>query len=88
MARTGLVKTYKAARRVVIGLVGATVTLIGIALIVLPGPAFLLIPLGLAILGIEFAWARHWLRVVKRRTKDLKQSVEDIKRKADNLIGK
>jgi uncharacterized protein (TIGR02611 family) len=88
MARTGLVKTYKAARRVVIGLVGATVTLIGIALIVLPGPAFLLIPLGLAILGIEFAWARHWLRVVKRRTNDLKQSVKDIKRKADNLIGK
>ncbi|BBA36653.1 uncharacterized membrane protein STKORF319 [Methylocaldum marinum] len=88
MAPTGLVKTYKTARRVVIGLAGATVTLIGIALIVLPGPAFLLIPLGLAILGIEFAWARHWLRVVKRRTKDLKQAAKDIRRKADNPIGK
>jgi hypothetical protein len=28
----------------------------------LPGPAFLVIPAGLAILAIEFAWAKHWLR--------------------------
>jgi hypothetical protein len=35
---------------------------LGIALIVLPGPAFLVIPAGLAILAIEFAWARRWLR--------------------------
>jgi len=88
MPRTSLVKTYKMARRVVIGLVGTTIMLIGIALIVLPGPAFLLIPLGLAILGIEFAWARHWLRVVKRRAKDIKQSAENIKRKTGNLMGK
>jgi len=84
----GLVRTYRVARRIVIGVVGSTIVLIGVALIVLPGPAFLLIPLGFAILGIEFAWARHWLRVVKRRAKDLKQSAEDIKRKAGDLIGK
>lgn len=88
MPRPSLVKTYKVARRMVIGLVGITILLIGIALIVLPGPAFLLIPLGLAILGIEFAWARHWLRVVKKRAKDIKQSAEDIKRKTSNLLGK
>lgn len=88
MSRTSLVKTYHAARRVVIGVVGTSIVLIGIALIVLPGPAFLLIPLGLAILGIEFAWARHWLRVVKRRTQDLKHSAEEIKRKAGDLFGK
>jgi hypothetical protein len=34
---------------------------LGIALVVLPGPAFLVIPAGLAILAIEFAWARRWL---------------------------
>ena len=44
---------------------------IGVALIVLPGPAFVVIPLGLAILGAEFAWARHWLRKVKQRSTDL-----------------
>jgi tellurite resistance protein TerC len=43
---------------------------IGVALIVLPGPAFVVIPLGLAILSAEFAWARHWLRKVKQRSAD------------------
>ncbi len=54
--------TYKAARRVVIAVVGATVLLLGVIMIVTPGPAFVVIPLGLAILSIEFAWARYWLR--------------------------
>ena len=40
--------------------------LIGIALIVLPGPAFVVIPVGLAILATEFAWARHWLKKARR----------------------
>ena len=54
--------SYRTARRVAIGVVGATVLLIGLVMIVAPGPAFVVIPVGLAILGIEFAWARHWLR--------------------------
>ena len=52
----------RAARRVVIGVVGVTVILVGVALIVLPGPAFIVIPIGLGILAIEFEWARRWLR--------------------------
>ena len=54
--------TYKAARRIVIGLVGLTVLLIGVVMIFTPGPALVVIPVGLAILSIEFAWARVWLR--------------------------
>ena len=54
--------TYKAARRIVIGVVGATVLLIGVVMLVTPGPALVVIPVGLAILSIEFTWARHWLR--------------------------
>jgi len=54
--------TYKAARRIVIGLVGLTVLLIGVVMIITPGPALVVIPVGLAILSIEFAWARAWLR--------------------------
>lgn len=52
-------------RRILIALLGGTVLLIGIAMIVLPGPAIVVIPAGLAILGIEFAWARHWLKQTK-----------------------
>ncbi len=57
--------TYRQARRVVIGLLGGTVVLLGVALIVLPGPAFIVIPAGLAILSIEFAWARRFLHKVR-----------------------
>ena len=63
-----LVITYKWARRIAIAIVGFTVLLIGIAMIVLPGPAFIVIPVGLGILGLEFAWARHWLHKVKERS--------------------
>lgn len=53
------------AYRIVILIVGMTVLLIGMALLVLPGPAFVVIPLGLAILATEFAWARRWLRIIR-----------------------
>ena len=46
-------------RKFIVALIGGTVLLIGIALIVLPGPAFIVIPIGLAILATEFAWARR-----------------------------
>ena len=54
--------TYKAARRIVVAVVGVTILLIGVVMIVTPGPAIVVIPVGLAILSIEFTWARFWLR--------------------------
>ena len=54
--------TYKAARRIAIAVLGGTVLALGIVMIIAPGPALIVIPIGLAILGIEFAWARHWLK--------------------------
>jgi uncharacterized protein (TIGR02611 family) len=61
---------YKQVRRVAIGVIGFTVLLIGIAMIVTPGPAILVIPLGLAILATEFVWARRLLNKVKGTLKD------------------
>lgn len=55
----------KYARRIVISVIGTTVLLIGLVLLVTPGPAFVVIPVGLAILATEFAWARHWLRIMR-----------------------
>ncbi|MBA2743481.1 MAG: PGPGW domain-containing protein [Chthoniobacterales bacterium] len=49
-------------RKLVYSVLGITVLLIGIAMIVLPGPAVIVIPLGLAILAGEFAWARRIIR--------------------------
>jgi len=56
----------KIVKRVIVSVVGATVLLIGIALLVLPGPAFIVIPVGLAILATEYAWARRWLKKARR----------------------
>ena len=47
--------------RIGFAVVGATVTLAGIAMLVTPGPAFVIIPLGLAMLALEFAWAERLL---------------------------
>jgi tellurite resistance protein TerC len=62
-------KTFKQIKRIIIGITGITVLLIGIALIVLPGPAFIVIPAGLAILATEFVWARTLLDKVKDKFK-------------------
>ncbi len=53
--------SYRQGRRIAIFLIGSTVMLIGVVMLVTPGPAFVVIPLGLAILTIEFAWARRWM---------------------------
>jgi putative transmembrane protein PGPGW len=54
------------ARKIIVAVVGGTVLIFGIALIVLPGPAVVVIPAGLAILASEFLWARRLLRPMKR----------------------
>ena len=64
-------------------LVGFTVLAVGIAMIVLPGPAVVVIPVGLGILGLEFAWARRWLRKVKERSTTL---VDSLKRTRDKVM--
>ncbi|MEV4422391.1 PGPGW domain-containing protein [Patulibacter sp. NPDC049589] len=40
---------------------GVIVVVAGVAMIVFPGPAVVVIPLGLAMLSFEFAWAQHLL---------------------------
>ncbi|MDZ7747727.1 MAG: PGPGW domain-containing protein [Halofilum sp. (in: g-proteobacteria)] len=54
-------------RRLAILLVGLTVVLIGLVMLVTPGPALVVVPVGLAILAIEFTWARRLLRHVRER---------------------
>jgi uncharacterized protein (TIGR02611 family) len=60
------VDNIKFVRRVIVSVIGATVLLIGIALLVLPGPALVVIPVGFAILATEYAWARRWLKKARR----------------------
>ncbi len=62
-----LIETLKKAKRVIVIVVGFTVLALGVAMIVLPGPAFIVIPLGLAILASEFLWARRLLDKIKSK---------------------
>jgi tellurite resistance protein TerC len=59
---------YKKGKRLATLLVGGTIFIFGIALIFLPGPAIIVIPLGLMILGTEFVWAKKWLNKLRDRT--------------------
>ena len=52
-------------RRVIVAVMGFTVLLVGLAMVILPGPAVVVIPLGLAILATEFVWARRVLKKAK-----------------------
>lgn len=49
-------------KKTLITVVGGLLTLTGAALIILPGPAWLLLPIGLAVLSLEYTWARYWLK--------------------------
>ncbi len=60
---TGRIRAFlRHGRRLVIFVIGMTILVIGLLLILLPGPGIPIAIGGLAILGIEFAWARYWLR--------------------------
>ncbi len=67
------ISTLRLAKRVVVAIVGGTITLVGIALIVLPGPAFVVIPVGLSILATEFVWARRFLQMAREKAIRLKE---------------
>ena len=57
IAKLGM-EGYRLARRLVIAVIGGTVVLAGVIMLVTPGPGLVVIPIGLAILALEFAWAR------------------------------
>ncbi len=67
-----VLKTLNQAKRLVVTVIGFTILAAGMAMIVLPGPAFIVIPIGLAILATEFIWARKLLVAVKERIERLR----------------
>jgi len=60
-----ILKTLQQAKRLIVIVAGSTILLMGIAMIVLPGPAILVIPVGLGVLATELVWARKLLTKLK-----------------------
>ena len=58
--------TGRVALKIGVGVLGGLVVAVGIVLIPFPGPGWAIVILGLAILAIEFVWAKHLLHFTKR----------------------
>ncbi len=70
-------RTVKYARKAAIAVVGGLLTIIGLILIPLPGPGFLVVFAGVFILSLEFAWFEQHVH----RTRKLLKSVAKPKKK-------
>ncbi len=71
MVRRALMGSYRAGRKLAIAAIGTSIVALGVAMLVLPGPAIIVIPLGLAVLAVEFAWARRWLERLRNGSRAL-----------------
>ena len=72
---------YKQIKKLVIFLIGISVVLIGCVLFFTPGPAIVVIPIGLAILATEFIWAKKLLKKFKEKVDSFSESAKNVKRK-------
>ena len=58
-------------RKCLVAVLGGALLIAGVTMLVLPGPAVVVIPAALAILAIEFLWARRWLTWLRERYKTI-----------------
>jgi uncharacterized protein (TIGR02611 family) len=65
---------------------GFAVTAAGLAMLVLPGPALVVIPIGLALLALEFAWAERALVVAVRRAEQARHGATRLPARARALV--
>ena len=68
------IKTVKQAKRVIKIVMGFTVLLLGLIMLVTPGPGIVTIILGLAILGTEFVWAKKLMKRFEKEAVNAKNS--------------
>jgi uncharacterized protein (TIGR02611 family) len=67
-----MIKSLNQLKRIIVAIIGGTIVIIGLFMIVLPGPAFIVIPLGLSILATEFIWAKKLIEKFKDQFEKLK----------------
>ncbi len=70
---------WRQARRIAVLIIGSSVILVGVVMLVTPGPAFVIIPLGFVILATEFVWARAVLKRLKKEAMSVVNSISGKK---------
>ena len=73
-----MVETLRQAKRIIKIVVGFTLLIVGVLLLVLPGPGWLTIFFGLALLAAEFAWARRLLDRLKDTADHVKKTAQSV----------
>jgi uncharacterized protein (TIGR02611 family) len=66
--------------RIVWGMAGSLISAAGTIMLVTPGPAFVLIPVGLAMLALEFTWAERLLERALRAAEKARERAENATR--------
>jgi uncharacterized protein (TIGR02611 family) len=77
----------RSGKRIAVTIAGFAVLLAGIALLVLPGPGWLLIFIGLTILATQYVWAERLLTAAKRKAEQAKDVVLRKKKSDDTPAG-
>jgi len=73
-------------KRIAVGVVGGTVTVVGVIALVAPGPGWLIIFAGFGILATEFAWAAYALEHAKKNVSKAADRVRLKKEHRDILL--
>ena len=73
-------------KRIVVGIIGGLVTIVGVVALVAPGPGWLIIFAGLGILATEFAWAAYVLEHAKKNVSKAADRVRLKKEHRDILL--
>lgn len=73
--RTFLVWVGRSSKRIVVTMVGTALLVAGLVLMLTPGPGWLAVIAGLAVLGSEYAWAKRALETAKRRASSARDRV-------------
>ncbi len=78
-----MTKPVKVARKVGVALIGFPVLIVGVALLVLPGPGLLVILLGLLIISWEFDWAKRYVEKVRAQLNKVSKAARGSKSNKD-----
>ena len=73
--------------RIGFALVGAAILIGGVIMLVTPGPAFVLIPIGLAMLSLEFVWAEKLVEGAREQAQIAQAKAAQTTRTQRILVG-
>jgi len=63
-------------KKIVLSVFGVTLLIVGVALLVLPGPGILVIFIGLVVLAGEYVWAKKFLKKFREESGKIRKKIK------------